>query len=69
MMENRDRVTLIITITVSLFLLISLVGTLMLALREVDTGEVWDKVFNIVGVLVGAIAGYIAGRTTQNKDR
>ena len=57
----RDRVTLIITTTVCIFMLLSLVGAYALAWTDRDPGEIWSKVFDLVMVLAGAVVGYVAG--------
>jgi L-lactate permease len=57
----RDRVTVIVAVTISVFVLLSLVFTFILAIRGQETGTIWGQVFDLVAVLVGAIGGYIAG--------
>jgi hypothetical protein len=57
----RDKVTLIVAVTISVFVLLSLIFTFALALRGQETGTIWGQVFDLVAVLVGAIGGYVAG--------
>lgn len=68
----RDRITMIITITVCAFMLISLLGAYALAWTDRDPGEIWNRVFDLVGVMAGAVVGYIAGersvRTTIQRE-
>jgi hypothetical protein len=63
----RDRVILIITVTLCAFLIISLVGVYALAWTDKDTGDVWPKVFDLVSVLAGALVGYIAGQQVEQR--
>lgn len=59
---DRDRVVMVLAFTVSAFVLVSLAGIVTLAwLRRVDE-SVWLALFSLVTALVGAIAGYIAGK-------
>jgi uncharacterized membrane protein YfcA len=59
--ETKNRVIVMVTITLCVFLLISLVGAYLLAWNGKETGDVWPKVFDLVSVLTGALVGYIAG--------
>ena len=63
--EAKNRVVMIITVTLCTFLLISLVGAYALAWTDRDPGEVWTKVFDLVSVLAGALVGYIAGTQVE----
>jgi hypothetical protein len=57
----RDRITLIIAVTISAFVLIALIGAFILAVLGLDPGDVFPKVFDLIAVLVGAIGGFITG--------
>jgi L-lactate permease len=61
----RDRITMVVAATISVFVLLSLVFTFILAVRGQETGGIWGQVFDLVAVLVGAIGGYIAGSQIQ----
>jgi hypothetical protein len=63
--QTKNRVILIITITLCAFLIISLIGAYALAWTDRDPGEVWTKVFDLVSVLAGALVGYIAGQQVE----
>lgn len=61
-MNNRDKITMIITVTVCIFILFSLVGAYALAWTGKDTGVVWPRMFDLVQVLSGGVVGYVAGQ-------
>lgn len=63
--ETKNRVIVMVTATLCVFLLVSLFGAYALAWTDRDPGEVWTKVFDLVSVLAGALVGYIAGQQVQ----
>jgi hypothetical protein len=63
----RDKVTVIIAVTISAFVLLALLGAFVLAIRGQDPGEIFPKVFDLVAVMVGAVAGFITGSTLERK--
>lgn len=67
-MNTKDRVTMIITVTMCSFLLLSLVGTFVLEYVGRETGAIWGKVFDLITVLAGAIVGYIAGERVASQQ-
>lgn len=60
-MDAHDKVVVWIAGIIGVFLILSLVGVLLLAFTDRETGAVWDRVFELVGVLSGGLVGYIAG--------
>lgn len=64
-MDTRDKVIIIITAVVGAFVLITLVGTFVLEATGNDTGAVWGRAFDLVGVLAGGLVGYVAGENVQ----
>lgn len=62
-MGTRDRITLIITVTLCAFLILSLFGTFALEWVGRDSGTIWGRIFDLVNVLAGAVVGFIAGQT------
>lgn len=64
-MTSRERVSILAMSTVSLFVLASLVFTFILAVRGIEIGAVWSKMFDLIGVLVGGIVGYLAGQQVE----
>lgn len=64
-MDARDKVIVIITAVVGLFILITLIGTFVLEATGNETGTVWGRAFDLVGVLAGGLVGYVAGENVQ----
>lgn len=66
--STHDRVTTIVAITVSIFLILSVLGAYALAWTGKDPGDIWPRIFDVIAVLSGAVAGFIAGERT-GRDR
>lgn len=60
-MDAHDKVVIWTAGVIGLFLILSLIGVFVLAITDRETGAVWDRVFELVGVLSGGLVGYIAG--------
>jgi hypothetical protein len=63
--ETKNKVIVTITITICTFLLLSLVGTFALEWAGKEAGTVWSRIFDLIGVLAGALVGYIAGQQVE----
>lgn len=68
-MDVRDKVVVWIAGIIGLFLILSLVGVFALAITDRETGAIWDRVFELVGVLSGGLVGFIAGAQTEKAKR
>ena len=68
----RDRVVLIVTVLIGVFVVVSLAAQFVLQYTgrlEGDEG-VWRPLFDLVAILVGAVAGYIGGvEVERNRKR
>jgi pilus assembly protein TadC len=63
--ETKNRVILIITLTLCAFLMISLIGVYTLAWANKPSEDIWPKIFDLISVLSGALVGYIAGTQVE----
>jgi hypothetical protein len=63
--DTKNRVIIIITITLCTFLMVSLIGTFALEWAGKDTGTIWGRVFDLINVLTGALVGYVAGQQVE----
>ena len=70
----RDRVVLIVTAIIGTFVIVSLLGQFILTYTGRIAGDegIWRPLFDLVAILVGAVAGFIGGveieRTRQRKN-
>lgn len=61
-MNSRDKVVVWLAGIVGVFVLLSVTAVFVLELLRLDTGDVWQRVFDLVGVLAGGLVGFIAGQ-------
>jgi hypothetical protein len=63
--EAKNRVVVMVTGTLCIFLLLSLVGTFALEWTGKESGTIWGRIFDLVNVLTGALVGYLAGTQVE----
>jgi hypothetical protein len=63
--DAKNRVIVTITITLCVFMLLSLLGTFALEWAGKETGTIWGRIFDLINVLAGALVGYVAGSQVQ----
>jgi hypothetical protein len=63
--EAKNRVVVMVTATLCVFLLLSLVGTFALEWAGKESGTIWGRIFDLVNVLTGALVGYLAGTQVE----
>jgi hypothetical protein len=63
--DTKNRVVVMVTATLCIFLLLSLVGTFALEWAGKESGTIWGRIFDLVNVLTGALVGYLAGTQVE----
>jgi hypothetical protein len=63
--ETKNRVVVMVTGTLCVFLLLSLAGTFALEWAGKESGTIWGRIFDLVNVLTGALVGYLAGTQVE----
>lgn len=66
-----ELVAFAITATICLILILSMTGAILIELLnpEEDTTIIWKYVTNTVSILIGAIVGFISGRTIGSNGK
>jgi hypothetical protein len=68
-MDARDKVVVWLALIIGIFLLCSVTGVFVLEYQGKETGEVWSRVFDLVGVLAGGLLGYVTGTTLERSRK
>jgi len=66
--SERYAITLIVTVTICLFILMALGGSIALAFTDRDVSSVMGKIFELVLIMAGGIIGFITGRAMNGQS-
>lgn len=65
--DTFDKAVMVVAIVVGVYVLGTLAGTFVLEVMGIETGEVWGRSFDLVGVLAGGLVGFIAGQAAEQR--
>lgn len=61
--STKDIVAMVLAATIAAFIMSSLVVLFVLSLKGIALGDVWGALYALVTATLGALGGYLAGRT------
>ena len=65
--DTFDKAVTLVAIVIGVYVVGTLVGTFVLEVMGKETGEVWGRSFDLVGVLAGGLVGFIAGQAAEGR--
>jgi hypothetical protein len=65
--DTFDKAVIIVAIVIGVYVVGTLAGTFVLEVLGKETGEVWGRSFDLVGVLAGGLVGFIAGQAAEQR--
>jgi hypothetical protein len=65
--DTFDKAVIIVAVVIGIYVVGTLAGTFVLEVMGKETGEVWGRSFDLVGVLAGGLVGFIAGQAAEQR--
>ena len=65
--DTFDKAVMVVAIVIGVYVIGTLAGTFVLEVMGQETGEVWGRSFDLVGVLAGGLVGFIAGQASEHR--
>ena len=65
--DTFDKAVIIVAVVIGVYVVGTLAGTFVLEVMGKETGEVWGRSFDLVGVLAGGLVGFIAGQAAEGR--
>ena len=65
MREARDNIAMMLAVVIGVFLVLSLLGVFILALKNEAPTNLWAALFSLATAAMGGVTGYLAASATK----